>query len=117
MTRTLTIFLAATPYGGQDAHTALRLAEAALAKGHAVHLFASADAVHLAQAGQRPVGTPDLPRLLDTLIGNGLIVELCGSCVRLRGIGANLLHGTTPSSLKGLYSAISASDAVLSLGT
>lgn len=117
MTRTLTIFLAAPPYGGQDAETALRLAEAALARGHAVHLFASADGVHVAQVGQRPAGVPDLPTLLASLIERGLRVQLCGSCLRLRGLGHDqLVAGAAPSSLKGLFSAIAASDAVLSLG-
>jgi tRNA 2-thiouridine synthesizing protein D len=117
MGRTLIIFLAAPPYSGQDADTALRLAEAALAKGHAVHLFASADGVHIAQAGQHPAGTPNLPAMLATLIERGLRVELCGSCLRLRGLGGDqLVTGTAPSSLKGLFDAIAASDAVLSLG-
>lgn len=118
MGRTLTIFLAAPPYSGQDADTALRLAGAALAKGHTVHLFASADAVHIAQAGQHPAGVPDLPAMLASMIEQGLQVELCGSCLRLRGLGAGqLVRGTAPSSLKGLFNAIAASDAVLSLGS
>lgn len=117
MDRTLTIFLAAPPYAGQDADTALRLAGAALAKGHTVHLFASADGVYIAQAGQHPAGVPDIPAMLASLIEQGLKVELCGSCLRLRGLGSEqLVTGTAPSSLKGLFSAFAASDAALSLG-
>lgn len=117
MGKTLTIVLAAPPYSGQDAETALKLARAALAKGHTVQLFASADGVHRAQAGQHPTGVPDLPALLATLIERGLLVELCGSCLRLRGLGVEqLVTGTAPSSLKGLFSGIAASDAVLNLG-
>jgi len=115
--KTLTIFLASTPYSGQNAETALRLAGAALAKGHTVHLFASADGVHLAQKGQRPAGVPDLPTTFSMLIERGLQVQLCGSCLRFRGLGRDLLvDGAEPSSLKGLFGAIGASDAVLSLG-
>lgn len=118
MPKTLTIFLASPPYSGQDTDTALRLAEAALARGHAVHLFASADGVHLAQVGQRPAGVPDVPAALARVLAQGLQVELCGSCLRYRGLGRDLLvEGTAPGSLKGLFGAIAASDAVLSLGT
>ena len=117
MGKTLTIFVPPPPYCGQDAETALRLAGAALAKGHVVHLFASADGVYLAQVDQHPAGVPDLPSMLASLIERGLRVELCGSCLHLRGLGAGqLVTGTAPSSLKGLFSAIAASDAVLNLG-
>jgi tRNA 2-thiouridine synthesizing protein D len=117
MAKTLTLFLASTPYSGQDAYTALRLAEAALARGHAVHLFASADGVYLADGGQRPVGVPDLPTVFGSLIEHGLQADLCGSCLGLRGLGRDrLIGGAEPSSLKGLFAAIDASDAVLSLG-
>ncbi len=117
MPKMLTLFLASTPYSGQNADTALRLASAALDRGRAVHLFASADGVHLAQEGQRPAGVPDLPSALQSLIARGLQVELCGSCLRFRGLGGDrLVAGTEPSSLKGLFGAIEASDAVLSLG-
>ncbi len=117
MGKTLTLFLASTPYSGQNADTALRLAEAAIEKGHTVHLFASADGVHLAESGQRPAGVPDLPTALASLIERGLQVELCGSCLRFRGLGRDrLAQGAEPSSLKGLFSAIDASNAVLSMG-
>ncbi len=117
MPKTLTIFLTSTPYSGQNAHTALRLAEAALARGHTVQLFASGDGVHLAESGQHPAGVPDLPTLFGSLMQRGLQVELCGSCLRMRGLGPErLVEGAEPSSLKGLFAAIEASDAVLSLG-
>lgn len=117
MAKTLTIFLASTPYSGQNAETALRLAEAALAKGHAVRLFASADGVHLAQVDQRPTGLPDPLAALTRLIDRGLVVALCGSCLRFRGLGRGLLApGAAPGSLKGLFDDIAGSDAVLSLG-
>ncbi len=117
MGKALTLFLSSTPYSGQNADTALRLAEAALDRGHAVRLFASADGVHLAQQGQRPAGVPDLPAKLGALIERGLQVELCGSCLRFRGLGRDrLVQGAEPSSLKGLFDAIDQSDAVMSLG-
>ena len=111
------LFLATTPYGSEDADTALRLARAALAKGHRVRLFASADAVHVAQTGQQPTGLPNTPAELQDLMALGLQVELCGSCLRFRGLGRNLLvEGAEPSSLKGLFAAVSEADAFLSFG-
>lgn len=115
--KTLVIFLATTPYGSQNADTALRLAEAALAKGHRVRLFASADGVHVAQAGQRPVGVPDTLAALHSAISHGLAVELCGSCLRFRGLRRDLLvEGTGPSSLQGLFAAVAEADAFVSFG-
>lgn len=113
--KTLVIFLAATPHGGESAETALRLAEAALAKGHHVRLFASGDAVHIAQAGQRAAGIPDTPAALRDLMPQGLQVELCGSCLRLRGLGRELIvEGAEPSSLQGLFAAVREADAFVS---
>ena len=114
--KTLLIFLGTSPYSSQNADTALRLAEAALAKGHRVRLFASADGVHVAQIGQRPAGVPDPLAGLTRLLTQGLAVELCGSCLRYRGLGRELLTaGAEPSSLKGLFAVVAESDAVLSL--
>lgn len=114
--KTLVIFLATTPYGNQNTDTALRLAEAALAKGHRVVLFASADGVHLAQVGQHPSGVPNALADLQRLIEGGLQVELCGTCLRLRGLGRELLvAGTTASSLKNLFTSVAAADAFVSL--
>lgn len=56
--RTLTPFRTSTPFGAQDSHTALNPAEAALAKGYRVNLFASADGVYSASAGQTAAGLP-----------------------------------------------------------
>ena len=114
--KTLVIFLATTPYGNGNAATALRLAEAAVAKGHRVVLFASADAVHLAQVGQHPSGVPDALADLQRLIARGLQVELCGTCLRFRGLGRELLvEGAAPSSLKNLFASVANADAFVSL--
>lgn len=115
--KTLVIFLTTTPYGSENADTALRLAEAALAKGHRVRLFASADGVHVAQLGQRPAGLPDALATLRAAIAHGLAVELCGSCLRFRGLGRDLLvEGTEPSSLQGLFTAVTQADAFVTFG-
>jgi tRNA 2-thiouridine synthesizing protein D len=114
--KALVIFLATTPYGAENASTALRLAAAALAKGHRVTLFASGDGVYLAQIGQHPSGLPDTAADLSRLIEAGLEVQLCGTCLRFRGLGRELLvDGAAPSSLKNLFTAVAGADVFLSL--
>lgn len=113
----LSIFLGTPPYGYQNAETVRRLAEAALAKGHQVRIFASADAVHIAELGQRPAGLPDALAGLVGLIQRGAEVELCGSCLGMRGLSRErLAEGARPSSLKGLFTAVGEADAFLSFG-
>jgi tRNA 2-thiouridine synthesizing protein D len=116
MARTLTILLAGAPYGGERAAHALGFAAAALTKGDQVNLFATSDGTYLAVSGQAARGLPDLGGELDDLIERGLRVELCGSCLRFRGLGPErLATGTQPSSLRVLGELLRESDAVVSL--
>jgi tRNA 2-thiouridine synthesizing protein D len=114
--RTLTIVLAGTPYGGERGAHALRLAAAALERGHRVNLFATADGTYVALSGQAAKGLPNLGGELEGLIERGLRVELCGSCVRFRGLSADrIVAGARPSSLKGLGAMLREADVVLSM--
>lgn len=118
MAKTLTIFLATTPYGYENTRTALKLAEAVLDQGHRVTIFASADGVHNFTTGQGPQGAPNAEEGFARLIAKGLRVELCGSCLKFRGIGReDILEGAAPSSLKMLFGLLEQSDAFLSLGS
>lgn len=117
MSKTITLFLTTTPYTFQNTETALRVAEAALAKGHRVELFASGDGVHNFTSGQRASSVPNAEKRFGELISKGLRVELCGTCLRFRGIvGEQQMPGTAPSSMKTLFEMVSATDAFLSLG-
>lgn len=101
--RALTIVLAGAPYGTERAFQALRLAEAALERGHRVNLFATGDGTYAALSGQSPAGLPNIGEQLRALIERGLRVELCGSCLRFRGLAADrLVPGARPGSLKRL---------------
>jgi tRNA 2-thiouridine synthesizing protein D len=114
--KTLTIVLAGSPYGGERAAQALRLAAAALDRGHAVNLFASADGTYAAVSDQAAKGLPNIGKELEELVARGLRVELCGSCLRFRGLSADrLVAGTQPSTLKGLGAMLREADAVLNL--
>jgi len=118
MPKTLTLFLTTTPYGFENNHTALRLAAAALDRGYAVNLFASGDGVHTFERGQQARGVPDAEKGFAALMGRGLHVELCGSCLTLRGIKPDdVLAGAEPSSMKRLFALMRASDAFVTLGS
>ena len=113
----LTIFLTAAPYAGEAASTAMRLATAAMEAGHRVNLFASADGVYAFTTGHRAKGVPNAEAGFRLLIEQGQHVELCGSCLTLRGLRRELLlPGAKPSSMAGLFRLIEESDAVITLG-
>ncbi|BDG60548.1 DsrE/DsrF/TusD sulfur relay family protein [Caldinitratiruptor microaerophilus] len=114
---TLTLFLTGTPFGSEAARTALNLAEAALERGYRVNLFASADGVYAATAGQKAEGLPPVGERLPALIEKGLRVDLCGSCLQLRGLRREVrIDGTRPSSLKNLFAMVQESRAFIALG-
>ncbi len=116
--KTLTLFLTTTPYAYENTHTAMELARAALDQGYAVNLFASADGVHNFSRDQNPKGLPNAGKEFAELIARGLHVELCGTCLNFRGIGANdLVAGSEPSSMKRLFSLMKSSDVFITLGS
>lgn len=116
--KTLTIFLTAAPYAGEAASTAMRLARAALKAGHRVNLFASADGVYGFTVGHRAKGLPNAEAGFRLLMEEGQRVQLCGSCLTIRGLRReHLLPGTEPSSMQGLFRLIRESDAVITLGS
>lgn len=117
MEKTLMIFLATTPYGYENTQTAMKLAEAALDRGHKVVVFASADGVHNFTKGQGPQALPNAEVGFGRLIEKGLRVELCGTCLKFRGIGReDVVEGAAPSSLKTLFGLVAETDAFLTLG-
>ena len=76
MPKTLTIIFSASPYSGQHAATALRIAEVALIRGHRVNLHAAGDGVHAFTAGQGAKGLPHAEKGFGRLIARGLRVDL-----------------------------------------
>lgn len=113
----LTLFLTAPPFGSQSPSTVLNLAEAALDRGYRVNLFLSADAVYCASAGQKAIGLPQVGERLTALMEKGLRVDLCGSCLQLRGLkGEMRIAGAKPSSLKNLFGMMAESHAFIAFG-
>lgn len=116
--KTLTLFLTTSPYGFENTHTAIQLARAALDKGFAVNLFASGDGVYNFTKDHQAKGLPNAGLEFTPLMERGLHVELCGTCLNFRGIGANaLLAGSQPSTMKRLFGLMRSSDVFITLGS
>ena len=66
------MFLSTTPYGSENTHTVIRLADAALKKGHRVRLIATGDGVFTIVKGM----VPEAFSALQDLVGRGLKVDI-----------------------------------------
>lgn len=76
MTKKFTMLLSSAPYASENTLTAIRMAEAALGKGHTVNLIASGDGVYGFLKGQKAKGILNAEEKFTDLIGKGLKVYL-----------------------------------------
>ncbi|MBI5378537.1 MAG: DsrE family protein [Nitrospirae bacterium] len=76
MAKTFTLFFTTPPYSSENTETAVRLAEAALNKGHLVHVVASGDGVYGFLKGQKAKGITNAEETFSALIQKGLKVYL-----------------------------------------
>jgi sulfur relay (sulfurtransferase) complex TusBCD TusD component (DsrE family) len=76
MTKRITLCLNTSPYSHENTYTALKIAEAALEKGHETHLVASADGVYNFLKGQKGKGLPHAAESFQSLMEKGLKVDL-----------------------------------------
>jgi|GEM_PF-371985 sulfur relay (sulfurtransferase) complex TusBCD TusD component (DsrE family) len=65
MSGEIVMFLTTTPYSSENTHTIIRLADAALKKGHRVRLIASGDGVFSVVKGQVPRALAALEDLVE----------------------------------------------------
>ncbi len=72
MQREIVLFLTTTPYSFENTHTILKIADAALSKGHRVRLIASGDGVFSVVKGQ----VQQAMAALEDLVGRGLKVDI-----------------------------------------
>ncbi len=72
MEREIVMFLTTTPYSFENTHTIIKLADAALKKGHRVRLVASGDGVFTIVKGQ----VPQSEEALEDLVSRGLKVDI-----------------------------------------
>lgn len=76
MPKTFTLFLSTSPYSYENTLTAIRTAESALGKGHAVNLIASGDGVYCFLKKQKAKGITNAEEEFSGLIKKGLKVYL-----------------------------------------
>jgi sulfur relay (sulfurtransferase) complex TusBCD TusD component (DsrE family) len=76
MSKTITLFLSSSPYSHENTLTCIRLAESALARGHAVNLIASGDGVYAFLTKQKARGVPNAEEEFSRLQQKGLKVTL-----------------------------------------
>lgn len=69
-----------------DTNVAVKLARAALDKGHEVMMFGYGEGVTAIKDGQDPRRFPNVGELLEGMTGEGLTVTVCETCCYARGI-------------------------------
>ncbi len=83
----MTIIINDPPYGTEKAWNALRYAQALCVLRTDIKIFLLADAVFCAKKGQTtPSGYYNLENMLKELIGRGVKVKACGTCMKSRGM-------------------------------
>jgi uncharacterized protein involved in oxidation of intracellular sulfur len=107
------------PYDGSDvAWNALRLAGKLVDNGQAVRIFLMNDAVDLAREACRPPAhyDQDLSAMLKELIGRGVAVEVCGTCMARCGVFKNqpYFEGAKSSTMQALATWVMGSDKIIS---
>ena len=105
------------PYGTEKSYNALRLAMALQKKAPAaeVRIFLMADAVTAGLPKQStPQGYYNVERMLNSILAQGGLVKLCGTCCEARGLkGQPLLEGTEISTMSQLADWTAEADQVL----
>lgn len=76
MLKTITLFLSTSPYSYENTLTCVRIADAALDKGHTVNLIASGDGVYSFLKKQKAKGILNAEEEFSRLIQKGLKVYL-----------------------------------------
>ena len=106
------------PYDNTDVTwNGLRLADTLRSKGHEVRIFLMNDAVDLARDVCKPPQgyDQDLSQMLRELIGQGVPVEVCGTCMTRCGVYKNhpYFEGANKSTMAFLADWVADSDKVL----
>ena len=111
----VTMILNDAPYGIEKAYTALRLASALVVAGEKLYIHLMGDAVVAAKAGQKtPDGYYNLGDKLKDLLLKGVIIKVCQTCIKARGIAAEeMIEGIQVGSMIELAKTIRESDKVL----
>ena len=106
------------PYDGTDVTwNALRLGEKLLDRGTELRIFLMNDSIDLAKEGiVSPEGYFNLTEILQGLMGKGVQVKVCGTCLARCGIHKNkpLINGAVEAKMPELAEWITEADRVIS---
>jgi sulfur relay (sulfurtransferase) complex TusBCD TusD component (DsrE family) len=111
----LTILLTTGSMMTTGAYKALKLAAAALDRGHYVNLFCYGEGVTVLKRDQAPVYFPKISQMVEELIDRGMAAAACRTCCKARGYAPDeLVDGAEFGGLKMQYVQwVSRSDRVL----
>lgn len=114
----LTIGIFSSLIGSMNSDFALKLAEAALNKGHKVNLWFSGNATMIANKGQKEFKDySHLEKRLMGLIEKGVEVVSCEACSLARGVQPeNLIEGIKPGAMDWYLAKAATSERVLHIG-
>ena len=113
----ITLQAMVNPYTYEDVDTILKIANAALDKGHEVSIFLFCDSAIASNSKIKPVrGDRRIPDMLKEIINRGAKVDICGICMDYRGITKDMIvQGSNPSGLPELAELIYTTDRFISL--
>jgi len=113
----ITVQVMLHPYTNQDVDTAIKIANAAVEKGHEAAIFFFSDSVLAINTKVRPVkGDRNIPQMIGELIKKGVEVHICGICFQYRGLPEDsIVPGAKLSGLPELASLIYESDRFINL--
>jgi tRNA 2-thiouridine synthesizing protein D len=83
---TLTIQLRSGTMMNMDSNVAVKLAKAAMDKGHKVKIFGYGEGITLIKEGQDPKRFPNVGHIVKELTEKGLEVVVCETCCAARGV-------------------------------
>ncbi len=114
---TLTIHIRSGTMMNMDTNVAVKLAAAALDKGHAVKIFGYGEGVTLIKEGQDPKRFPNVGAAISQLVARGAEVTVCSTCTTARGIKrGEEIEGTVIGSITNdLSRFVSESDRMVTL--
>jgi tRNA 2-thiouridine synthesizing protein D len=114
---TLTIQIRSGTMMNMDTNVAVKLARAALDKGHGVKIFGYGEGVTLVKDGQDPKRFPNVGAELSELMSRGAEVIVCNTCTTARGIkrGEEIAGTAIGSITNDLSRFVSESDRMVTL--
>ena len=97
---TMTIVLRSGTMMNMDPNVAVKLAHAAMEKGHRVKLVCYGEGATVVKDGQDPRRFPNIGDALEEMVEDGLEVAACEACCSARGIRRNeVINGARIGSL------------------